>query len=1129
VPKKCHKISNAAARQRHPAGAQPSITPVFAPAFAEKRLNPQSQGYLNNPHPQNQDLDQDENLSQNIFDSLSANIAVLDENGTITAVTQSWTRFTRENGGIAGLAGVGVNYLRVCQAAVNNSHDPYAKAALDGIRAVLSGDSVHFKLEYPCHSPTEQRWFAMIVTPRAREVRGVVITHETITERKRAEETLRYQANLLQNISDAVIATDNHFFITSWNKAAEDIYGWRESEVLGKTVSEILKPVYINPTRPEILIEFEAFGIWKGETLHFRKDGTEVHIHGSTSRLFNLNGEEIGAVSINRDITLQKHAEEALRESENKFRQVTDRAPIAITWSNPQGKIEYINQAFFELFGYTLNEIPTVEDWFCKAYPHPDERALITAEWADGMKKVNEHRDEHFTMQASVTCKNGEVRRVQITSTLINEVTYATFNDISEQVQAEETIRRVNVELEKRVQIRTAELEEANRQLQIKMMELNESETKYRIVADNTYGWEYWKDPQGQFIYNSPSCETLTGYKPQQFLDNPALLIQIIHPEDRPLYQQHEEHVLNNHSTGAVEFRIVHRDGSVRWIGHVCQVVFDDQECFLGNRCSNRDITQRKQAQELLEASERQLSLVYNHVSDTLFNLQVEAEGSYRFISINKPFFANLNLDAKQIVGKRLQEIASGPLLSRAINQYQEVIRQGKTIHWEEETETPAGRITSAVAVTPIFDKDGRCTNLIGIVHDITSIKRAEQEIQKQAQRAEALVRTAAQFNARLDLEAVLNTVCQEAMVALNASAAEVRIYNDQRGVLDTAAHFGFSPENQQQHLPVPRASFEKIFSQLEAEGIIPDVQAVPNLTNATLYASENIRTMMIASILLDQNLVGTISVFSRKEIRLFKENDLSLLKALANQAAQAINNARLFEQVTAGQERLRMLSQQLVEVQEAERRTLALELHDELGQVLNSVKLSMDMIPQLPSLAGQKQYRLASALISTLIERVRRMSLELRPSLLDDLGLLPTLNWLFENYEARTQQPVIFQHSGLDQDFSPRLGIVVYRIAQEALTNVVRHAQHKKVFVDIWLDKHYFYLRIMDHGGGFDIKKMLITSKSTGLSGMRERARLLGGELVIESTPGDGTTLTASLPLAPADDHITSPVKEKR
>jgi signal transduction histidine kinase len=156
-----------------------------------------------------------------------------------------------------------------------------------------------------------------------------------------------------------------------------------------------------------------------------------------------------------------------------------------------------------------------------------------------------------------------------------------------------------------------------------------------------------------------------------------------------------------------------------------------------------------------------------------------------------------------------------------------------------------------------------------------------------------------------------------------------------------------------------------------------------------------------------------------------------------------------------------------------------------------------------------------ARSLLTDLTAKVREMSLALRPAMLDDLGLLPALLWHFERYTDASKVQVRFEQSGLEgRRFALDLETAVYRIVQEALTNVTRHARTPEVTVRIQVRSESLDLQVEDKGVGFDPQAALAASTSVGLAGMRERAHLLGGHLTVESAPGAGTTVEAELPL---------------
>ena len=150
------------------------------------------------------------------------------------------------------------------------------------------------------------------------------------------------------------------------------------------------------------------------------------------------------------------------------------------------------------------------------------------------------------------------------------------------------------------------------------------------------------------------------------------------------------------------------------------------------------------------------------------------------------------------------------------------------------------------------------------------------------------------------------------------------------------------------------------------------------------------------------------------------------------------------------------------------------------------------------------------------LSQRIRQLSLDLRPPMLDDLGLLPTLLWYFDRCNHQLRVQVEFEHQGLEQPLDAEIEIVVYRIVQEALTNIARHAGVRAASVRLWANPTTLSVQVEDRGSGFDVGQTLGRPTSGGLTGMRERVRLVGGQLVIDTHPGAGTCLTALLPLGP-------------
>jgi PAS domain S-box-containing protein len=230
---------------------------------------------------------------------------------------------------------------------------------------------------------------------------------------------------------------------------------------------------------------------------------------------------------------------------------------------------------------------------------------------------------------------------------------------------------------------------------------------------------------------------------------------------------------------------------------------------------------------------------------------------------------------------------------------------------------------------------------------------------------------------------------------------------------------------------------------------------------------------------------------------------------------AQDATDRKLEEQKReAYASRLQALSRRLVVVQEQERRHLARELHDEIGQMLTSLVLLLQPRENLPTDGFGVRCQQAREIVDDLLTRIRDLSSDLRPAALDHLGLVPALLTLFERYTAQSEVRVHFKHRQMEQRFAADVETTAYRIVQEALTNVARHSGVKDVIVRAWTTSDVLSLQFEDRGRGFDPDVARATAGSSGLAGMQERVKLLDGHLTIEAGPGLGTQITAGLPL---------------
>jgi signal transduction histidine kinase len=215
-----------------------------------------------------------------------------------------------------------------------------------------------------------------------------------------------------------------------------------------------------------------------------------------------------------------------------------------------------------------------------------------------------------------------------------------------------------------------------------------------------------------------------------------------------------------------------------------------------------------------------------------------------------------------------------------------------------------------------------------------------------------------------------------------------------------------------------------------------------------------------------------------------------------------------LAEQVHAATTELRNLSRRLLLVQEEERRRLALELHDEIGQVLTGLTFQ---IAAAQGNGGEATLDDVNVTVRGLTEQVRQLALNLRPQVLDRYGLLVAVQWHVERFQAATGITVHLQeHEVAQERYPPEVEIAAFRVVQEALTNIARYAEVQEARVTLISDNNLL-LVINDHGRGFDPDE---DRESSGVGGMRERVSLLGGSFVLETAPGQGVHITAEFPL---------------
>lgn len=243
-------------------------------------------------------------------------------------------------------------------------------------------------------------------------------------------------------------------------------------------------------------------------------------------------------------------------------------------------------------------------------------------------------------------------------------------------------------------------------------------------------------------------------------------------------------------------------------------------------------------------------------------------------------------------------------------------------------------------------------------------------------------------------------------------------------------------------------------------------------------------------------------------------------LAAIARDLARITSeNARLLHRLAAGEKRFRLISQGVLRIQEAERARISRELHDGVGQSLTALKMQLELLERAAA-PEQEGLRLRLGELTRIADRslqdVRQLSRLLRPQMLDELGLAPTLRWLARTVEEGTGLGVELSIEGMEDRVHPDLETVVYRLVQEALTNVVKHARAATAEVVLRRGRDRLFLAVRDRGRGFDARHALDAGEGErgGLRGMRDRVDLFGGRLRLRSSAGEGASVEVELPL---------------
>jgi PAS domain S-box-containing protein len=567
-------------------------------------------------------------------------------------------------------------------------------------------------------------------------------------------------------------------------------------------------------------------------------------------------------------------------------------------------------------------------------------------------------------------------------------------------------------------------------------------------------------DATGRYVRVNPVFLRLCAYTEAELAAR--TIGDLAHPDDvEAAWRVFQELVQGRRSHADVESRLLRRNGQVIAVRSTLARLADADGRLRGIIAMVEDITDRQFAYQALRESEARLQAFTNH-SPALMSLK-DAEGRYRFV--NDRFLQRFGLRREQVIGQKDEQILARDQ-ARAFSAHDaEVLARGEPVQYEQAALYAEGERFSVVSKFPVFDAAGAAVGVGAVATDITERRAAEQALREQ------------------------RTLLAEAQKLAGLGSWE---WDPASGRVtwsdEMYAIYGVEPERF-------RPSFEGYLERIHPED------------RARAAATVALALMDNRAFSMDERIVrpdGAVRQL-RSHGEVVRDESGRPIKMVG--ACMDVTEQRKAEAA------LRALTRRLVQAEENERRRIARELHDRVGQNLSALNINLDiLLGRLQDGALRRRLEDSLKLVDATLQSIENVMADLRPALLDEYGLAAALAWYGEEYSQRTGIRVGVEAGEAGRQLRPEAAVALFRIAQEALNNAAKHSSAKTVTMGLEEDGGELTLSVRDDGKGFD--PAAAPRGRWGMTTMRERAEAAGGAFSIHSSPGNGTTVRARVPL---------------